>query len=473
MKTSTWTQIHKALRRANSWFKDTPERALDQAYDAALRIKAIEDEHFQGGKITKDSGQYSDRVLSYFDSELKKCLNIIQTRLVVFNTSRSIFGWSEPLDSHETNGSLPSDLSMDDLKLPHHVSIICDKLDFIDRVTRRYSPPNPQPKLEKKPLQPTSFVEVKNNSKSVSLAGKMNEENTPVLGENPDTMKFSNGSARDKENLPDELTTGSEMSFLPRSLLRTVGRIRRELNPESEEEVIKNYRKSKVKTIISVRFILLLILVPLLTQQLAKNFVVGPIVDAFVSRQENAPIFLNLDFEEEAYMELHHFKERLEFENMIGLTPHLEPEEIEERVKEKAVEIAEEYRTFGSSAIKNIFADLFSAITFGIIIYTNKRELEILKSFLGDLVYGLSDSAKAFIIILLTDMFVGFHSPHGWEVILESISRHFGLPENRDFNFLFIATFPVILDAVFKYWIFRYLNRSSPSAVSTYKTMNE
>ncbi|MEB3279637.1 MAG: proton extrusion protein PcxA [Lyngbya sp.] len=473
MKTSTWTQIQKALRRANRWFKDTPERALDQAYDAALRIKAIEDEHFQGGKITKDSDEYSDRVLSYFDSELKRCLNIIQTRLVMFNTSRSIFGGSESLNFKDTNGSVPSDFSMDDLSLPNHISLVCEKLDFIDRVIARYSPADTQPKPNKKPLQSTSIVEAKNNLKSVSLGASMNEENTPVLGENPATMKFPNSFSRDKKNLPNELTTGSEMSFLPRSLLRTFGRIRRELNPESEEEVIKNYRKSKVKTIISVRFILLLILVPLLTQQLAKNFVVGPIVDAFVSRQENAPIFLNVELEEEAYTELKHFKEHLEFQNMIGLTPHLEPEEIEEQLKEKAVEIAEEYRSFGSSAIKNIFADLLSVITFGIIIYTNKRELEILKSFLGDLIYGLSDSAKAFIIILLTDMFVGFHSPHGWEVILESISRHFGLPENRDFNFLFIATFPVILDAVFKYWIFRYLNRSSPSAVSTYKTMNE
>ncbi|EAW39352.1 proton extrusion protein PcxA [Lyngbya sp. PCC 8106] len=473
MKTSTWTQIQYALRRANSWFKDTPDRALDQAYDAALRIKAIEDEHFHGGKITKDSTEYSDRVLSYFDSELKKCLNIIQTRLVVFNTSRSILGWSEPLNSKEMNGSLSSDLSMDDFKLPHHVSLICEKLDFIDSVIGKYSPSKPQPKPQNQPIESTSLVEIKNNSQqSVSLAKSMDEENTPVLNENSDTVKASN-SSKDKKKLADELTVGSEMSFLPRSLLRTVGRIRRELNPESEEEVIKNYRKSKVKTIISVRFILLLILVPLLTQQLAKNFVVGPIVDTFVSEEENAPIFMNLDLEEEAYMELHRFKERLEFQNMIGLTPQIEPEEIEEQVQEKAIEIAEEYQSLGNTAIKNIFADLFSIITFGIIIYTNKRELEILKSFLGDLIYGLSDSAKAFIIILLTDMFVGFHSPHGWEVILESISRHFGLPENRDFNFLFIATFPVILDAVFKYWIFRYLNRSSPSAVSTYKTMNE
>ena len=70
-------------------------------------------------------------------------------------------------------------------------------------------------------------------------------------------------------------------------------------------------------------------------------------------------------------------------------------------------------------------------------------------------------------------MFVGFHSPHGWEIIIEAILRHFGLAESREFIFIFISTFPVILDTIFKYWIFRYLNRISPSAVATYHNMNE
>ena len=92
---------------------------------------------------------------------------------------------------------------------------------------------------------------------------------------------------------------------------------------------------------------------------------------------------------------------------------------------------------------------------------------------MDDIVYGLSDSAKAFIIILLTDVFVGFRSPHGWEVILEGIADHLDVPANRSLIFLFIATSPVILDSIFKYWVFRYLSRISPSALATLKTMNE
>jgi hypothetical protein len=67
---------------------------------------------------------------------------------------------------------------------------------------------------------------------------------------------------------------------------------------------------------------------------------------------------------------------------------------------------------------------------------------------------------------------VGFHSPEGWTVLLEGISEHLGLPAQQKFIDLFIATFPVILATIFKYWIFRYLNRVSPSSVATLRNMN-
>jgi len=158
---------------------------------------------------------------------------------------------------------------------------------------------------------------------------------------------------------------------------------------------------------------------------------------------------------------------------MIGLMPNLSPQEKETIIQEKAQELAQDYRRQSANGIKNIFSDIFAFISFAIILVSSRQELQVLKSFLDELIYGLSDSAKAFLIILFTDIFVGFHSPHGWEIVLESVARHLGLAENRDFNFLFIATFPVILDTVLKYWIFRYLNRISPSAVATYKNMNE
>ena len=167
------------------------------------------------------------------------------------------------------------------------------------------------------------------------------------------------------------------------------------------------------------------------------------------------------------------FEKNLKFKHMVGLTPKLTAEQMEEKVQEKAEEIKLSFYRQSAEAVKNWFADILSVITFAWLITNSKRQIQILKSFLGDLVSGLSDTAKAFIIILLTDTFVGFHSPHGWEVILAGTAKHLGIAENNEFNSLFIATFPVLIDTVFKYWIFRYLTGQSPSAVATFKTMNE
>lgn len=302
-----------------------------------------------------------------------------------------------------------------------------------------------------------------------------NNKNNPSLAK----QKIQKIEKKEKNNNndiePNLETVSDKTSVLPRSFLRTIDRIKQEIDPQSsetEQDVLNKFRKSKYKTAVSIKFLLLLIIVPLLVHNVAKIALGKAFVDPYFHHHEEI-VFINQDLQEEALMELKTFEENLNLKAMLGIIPELSQEEKEEQIKVKATELGEEYRRQSANAIKNIFADIFSLMAFGIVIFYSKRELQILKSFIDETIYGLSDSAKAFLIILFTDMFVGFHSPHGWEVILESVSRHFGLPENRDFNFLFIATFPVILDTVLKYWIFRYLNRISPSAVATYKNMNE
>ncbi|MGB3509833.1 MAG: proton extrusion protein PcxA [Microcoleaceae cyanobacterium] len=473
-----WKQFKLSVLNANQWFKKTPDRALDMAYNAALKIKAIEEEHFQGQKISNESPNYGKNVKTYFNVELKRQLKIIQTRLAEFNTSNSVVGISEP---QKTTNIVDQLNTYSEQKNQDKLSIILEKLKFIDDIVSRYKK-SAKPKIK----ESNPIVDVTNSASSVALVSPQDNINNSERN-----LPFS--SAPLNKNTVEEFKGDTpEVSFLPRSLLNTLKRIKKELDPEAEAEVIKKFRKSKVKTITSIRFILLLILVPLLMHQLSKITVVGYLVDNFIHPSEQAEeIFINRDMAEEALMELHQYQEEVQFKMYLGSASELFPELSEEgkeltdfsrsekeeliqqKVEEKAKEIALEYKFIGNNAIKNIFCDLISLMTFVLIIATNKRDIEILKSFMDDVIYGLSDSAKAFIIILLTDMFVGFHSPHGWEVILENVSKHLGLPESRDFNFLFIATFPVILDAVFKYWIFRYLNRSSPSAVATYKNMNE
>jgi CemA family len=446
------------LRFANQWFSRTPERALDQAYRAALKIKAIEDEHFNGEKISTKSRNYGNNTISYFKSDLNKYLNIIRVRLGEFKTSRSFVALYSPENVNELNGRGRINLERSEEFDIESQAILIEKLNFIDEIIAKYSRSNSVDRS-------VSLIPLSQNQVVPSNPERQVSTNTD--------RERSQGWQREAISQNNSLESMSDKTgAVPRSIIRTVNRIQKELDPKAEEEVVKKFRNSRDKTIISIKFILTLIIVPILTQQIAKTFVVGPIVEKYRSHIEPVE-FLNINLEEEFVEELERYEQKLHFQSLLLVAPEISHEEMEAKVREKAQELNHEYQERGTNSVKNVFSDLTSLIAFGVILVTKRAELTVLKSFMDDIVYGLSDSAKAFIIILFTDMFVGFHSPHGWEVILEAVSRHLGIPENHDFIFLFIATFPVILDSVIKYWIFRYLNRISPSAVATYKNMNE
>ncbi|MTJ51205.1 proton extrusion protein PcxA [Anabaena sp. UHCC 0253] len=437
MKNTVFSQkIYPFLLAAYKWYLLTPERSLDTAYQAAIKIKEIEDKHFNGNKIDSEFTMYSTSVMDYFQADLQKLLKTVQMRLTEFKASRWFSNESKQKAAIKAGITYSSPAS------------ILEKLEFIDQVTSKYinndidttynNPPSPAVKVPPNLVNSQSFI--------------------------PKTPDQANPNIRKGK--------ANSTSLLPRSILSTITRLQVELDPASEQDVVKTFRQTQQRTIISIRFILLLIIVPLLTHQVTKALVVGPLVERF-RHEETGEVFLNKEMEEEALLELQRFEEKIKFEALISNAPPLEDVEIETKVKEKAEELAQEFRGESANAIKNVFADIFSVITFILLLLISKPSIAVLKDFFDHIIYGLSDSAKAFIIILFTDVFVGFHSPHGWEVLLEGVSRHWGLPANRDFIFLFIATFPVILDTIFKYWIFRYLNRISPSAVATYHNMNE
>ncbi|MEA5448714.1 proton extrusion protein PcxA [Leptolyngbya sp. CCNP1308] len=464
------------FRSAQRWISRTPERALNQAYEAAQMIEAIEREYFGGNPISPRYGNYGDSAIAYFQGELKKYLNLIKVRMAVFRASRSVVRVSDP---RMTEVQLPAD-GADELAVSviDQQAMFFRKLQLIDAVLARYANLDTSPERVitlpnggNGSLEPTPSAQV--------LRSRANQaQNDQNVARQNGTIRAAtpSGIAVPADITPDGTRAAGlsdRVNVLPRSILRTVDRIRQDLDPNAEQEVVREFRNSKAKTTAAIRFVLLLVIVPLLTQQFTKTFLVGPIVDRVRAGGEEAEVFLNLEMEEEALHELQQFEERLRFEVLIGKVPALSELNIEERVRAKAAEVEEEYRDRSASAVKNVFSDILAAIAFALLLIYRKQDVANIKAFMDEIVYGLSDSAKAFIIILFTDTFVGFHSPHGWEILLEGLSRHLGLPANRDFIFLFIATFPVILDTIFKYWIFRYLNRISPSAVATYKNMNE
>jgi hypothetical protein len=101
------------------------------------------------------------------------------------------------------------------------------------------------------------------------------------------------------------------------------------------------------------------------------------------------------------------------------------------------------------------------------------EELVILNSWAHEFLYNLSDTIKAFSILFLIDLCTGYHSTHGWELIIGSVYNDFGFFHNDQILSVLVSILPPILDAIFKYLIFSYLSRVSPSLVVIYNSMNE
>ena len=258
---------------------------------------------------------------------------------------------------------------------------------------------------------------------------------------------------------------------LPRSLIGVVDQVRRQLDPEAEASVVAGFRRRRDSTLVSLRILLLLILVPVLVQQASRTYLVSPLVDRLAP---DAPMlsYTRPHLQEKAVRELKSYQAQLEYQALIDNKPLPSREELQEQLAERARELQEDANGESTHALKNVIADLLGLVGFVLVCVIGRQDLQVLRGFLDEMVYGLSDSAKAFTIILFTDIFVGFHSPEGWTVLLDGVAHHFGLPAKENFIMLFIATFPVVLATIFKYWIFRYLNRVSPSSVATLRNMN-
>jgi hypothetical protein len=493
MKASIFSGIKQSLSSLEQWYYQTPERSLNKAYAAALKIKEIEDEHFGGQKISPGFG-HSKSVFAYFESELRRYLKVAQVRMAEFRACNRIIDTTKatPTDSPLNNGgstygSSTRNLSTAEVNQPvdtytitarpydseeavsfdNPVQGLLERLQFIDGILTRYDaqPPANPLGLMRSPDPFNPFLAKSSAPQPKSVADSRIKGN----GDAGSLYRMEN-----QDNLSSNESKVEGSSFVPRSIIRTANQFKRELDPnqEMEEEMLNDFRLSKARTRIALRFLMLLIIVPLLTQQISKNFLIAPVIDHF-KVTEKIEIAINSEVEERIFRELNQFEQRLKFQNLIAEAPVFSADQVEARLKNRAKELSLEYRWELSEPIKNIVADGFGLIAFTVLVFTGQRQIAALKSLMDEVIYGLSDSAKAFIIILFTDVFVGFHSPHGWTVVMHNILQHFGLPRNEDFVDMFISTFPVMLDAVFKYWIFRYLNQVSPSAVATYKNMNE
>lgn len=270
-----------------------------------------------------------------------------------------------------------------------------------------------------------------------------------------------------------------QTGLVPRSIIRTFQRFKQQLLPGGEHLVIQEFRLSRYQVLVSLKCLIILIFFPLIINFLLKSFILTPLTKYFWNNYKNE-IFVNSYQQKQAFYEMKNYEEQIFFESLLEVKLADSASEankqkllFNKKFQKKILYLAEENNKNSIESINNIFSDFIFFGTIFFLIKWMKPQIIILKSFLTESIYSLSDTTKSFLLILFTDLLVGFHSPRGWEFFLGLLLQHFGLPENQEFILLFVATFPVLLDTVFKYWIFRYLNKISPSTVATYHNMIE
>jgi hypothetical protein len=409
------------LNRTNQWVNQRSLQALDRAYQQAGIIKNLEDKHFNGQKIAPDSDR-GQSVFDYFKSSLDRELTQIRLNLTQFRLGNFFASSSE------------SDL------FNREEQDILTKLDFIESVIGKY-----RQNVDDLIINPSQSIPNTSNLASTAI------DNNP----DPLSPSFS----------PGMTLRGDRPQFF---------NLNRDLTEEYEQRVIQELRNLRQERAIAIRFLILLIVVPLSIQVITKNIIYSPLIDHFmVENRTFEQIKVSGEIVEEQIQEFTRFKELLEIREILEISQPLNDSEKRKKLKEKAQELTKEAIEKNLNGLKNLLADLTSLASFALLVAIFKKEFKIVRQFLSRSFLGLSDITKVFIFILLTDIFVGFHSAEGWEVLLGSTFGHFGLPENRQFIYIFIATFPVILDSFFKLLIFNYFTRKSPAAVAILEKMQQ
>ncbi|TRV08408.1 MAG: hypothetical protein EWV41_10500 [Microcystis wesenbergii Mw_MB_S_20031200_S109] len=394
--------------RVNQWVERRSLVALESAYQRALKIKAIEDQHFGGQKISP-AAVGGKSVYDYFQSTLER--ELLQIRLDL--TQVRLGNFLKPQTNPENNNILGTLKAIEDIIGKY-------RLDLGELL-----PPLP-------------------NNQTPNLP------NTNLTSDTP----------KDKNNR--EISPATSNKFF---------NFQQELTPEYEQTVIQQLRILRQQQRIAIRFLLILLFVPVFVQVITKNFIVSPFINYFeVDKPAMSQVYIAQEVGEKFLSEFSRLREIQELKQVLGLNTN--PEE-EHKFREQVEELFREAGYESQDGWKNLLSDITGLIAFIAILIFGRQQLAITRAYVSRYFLSLNDITKAFIFILFTDIFVGFHSAEGWTVILETLFRHFGWRENITFISLFVATVPVILDTIFKLLIFNYLTRKSPTAATILEKMNQ
>ncbi|KAJ0251787.1 Chloroplast envelope membrane protein [Hirschfeldia incana] len=276
--------------------------------------------------------------------------------------------------------------------------------------------------------------------------------------------------SRGDEEGSDDRSELDELSVPERGLVKMV---RDMVLGAEEEDILYEDRVFRYASSKSAKFLAVLILIPWALDFLAHDYLLMPFLDRYVKTVPLAAQTLDVRRSQKLEMvkELNREKARYRLEVEIGKTPPLSDDDLWWELRGKALELREEWRLENRKAFANIWSDMVFGISLFVLLYANQGRVALLKFTGYKIINNISDTGKAFLIILITDIFLGYHSESGWETLLEIIMEHYGLEVEQSTITIFICLVPVVIDACVKLWLFKFLPRLSPRVSNIFQEM--
>ncbi|MCL7045850.1 hypothetical protein MKW94_005445 [Papaver nudicaule] len=268
----------------------------------------------------------------------------------------------------------------------------------------------------------------------------------------------------------DEIRADPSEMMPERGLVKTVRDL---VFGVEEDDLLYEDRVFQYASSNSAKFLAVLVLVPWALDFVVHDFVLMPFLDRYVKTVPLAAEFFDVRRTQKLEMvkalKIERSSYRLEAE--IGKSPPLSEDEVWLELRPKALELRDEWRLENRRAFANIWSDMVFGVSLFILLYFNQSKVALLKFTGYKLINNISDTGKAFLIILITDIFLGYHSESGWQTLLEILVDHYGLDVDTSAITLFVCLVPVIIDACVKLWLFKFLPRLSPKVANIFREM--
>lgn len=292
-------------------------------------------------------------------------------------------------------------------------------------------------------------------------------DETDDIGNGSSWIHSSNGAVGNSVNEARE----DPVQIIPRGGL--VKSVRDAIFGREDDEILYEDRVFRYASFNSAKFLAVLIIIPCALDFLVHDFVLMPFLDRYVKTVPLAAQMLDVRRSQKLEMvqEIKLEKARYRLEVEIGKSPPLSEDELWMELHHKALELRDQRRLENRRAFANIWSDIVFGVSLFILLYFNQGQVALLKFTGYKMINNVTDTGKAFLIILVTDIFLGYHSESGWQTVCEIILEHYGLEVDEAVVTIFVCLVPVILDACVKLWMFKFLPRLSPRVANIFTEM--